>query len=244
MQMRPEYADEEIAIHHFANDHDLIDERWFTRMQDLPSATARFRRKFHAMLRETDAEGNLLFDENWRKPELESLATHIFQDYYHAFTYKVSMGEVWSERHPGTDIEENSGYQAGATYVDLVTHDAMARLSHHPMYDVTAENSYGEAGDKNAMKALGKIITATLHTVRSLEPLEANVREVDPLKQKILIADPRPRLLSIEERGRIGEIIDHGPRTSAEKWRGKALGDARKLSAELDAEKTPRGWSK
>ena len=156
-----------------------------------------------------------------RPQEVTDIANQAYLQYHVAFSYKLTMGEEYGLKHPGVSIEENKGYQAGTTYVDVVTRDALERLSTIEVKDPSTPSGHRELGNEGALKVLAIVIKGALHTLRTLKPRDEDPRIVDASMQKLLAINPRLIQLPPDARtpANIVRAIELGPRLSGRAWR-------------------------
>lgn len=223
MHVETDYWIQETDILDFARIEGLIEhDRLLPRLSITHEVRPLFLRKLHALMHERKTPESASLEEIYpRCPELDDLAFAIYEQYHHAFAYKLTMGETYADQHPGVSIDENKGYQAGATYVDIMTQEALSKLSKLEVNDDAHPLGQRRMTDQEALKLLAAIIKDTLHTVRILKPRDEDPRVLEPTKQKLLVIDPRPRLLG-EQKGTPDNIIDTikaGPRISGRRWR-------------------------
>ncbi len=216
MEFRPEYWKIERAASDRAEALELIDDRLFEIMR---SKTAK---RTEAIKRFRETLPLVLIDRpipevNWEFPEFKARIERIFERYFIEFTEKLAYGERYGELHPDVPLRANLGYQIGDTLVDIATHDAVSFLS--GAYYMDYRNGGAKVHyitDEEAVKILGRVISATLASLKVLEPKEQEALDGWP---QILRINPEPRTLSpMTTKAKLLELIDTQVLRGVMKW--------------------------
>lgn len=108
------------TIEEMGLDEGLLGERWLERQSRTHAATLAFNQTFAARLGQEP-----VFMAMWPDADLWDTASLIFEQYYRMLNYKLSMGEVYAERHPDAP---NQPHEMVDYYMSAPTQDALMRL--------------------------------------------------------------------------------------------------------------------